>query len=204
MWLCGGSTLTGQLLPEIDRLLLEVSPVVLGTGLPLFAGDTSVARFALTAVRSFPNGVVFLEYATVEAAPMRSRAHVGPTCTADTSTAPQQRGETAMEDRSLEPGGPAAGATRAPSVPAAVDRAAFQAELDELRVREKAHTREGDAIAAARRRLPVVEVDADTGLIGPSGPVTLLDAFDGRRQLIAYYSMWHAGHPAAEQCEGCT
>ena len=64
-----------------------------------------------------------------------------------------------MEDRSPEPGGPAAGATRAPSVPAAVDRATFQAELDELRVREKAHTREGDAIAAARRRLPVVEVD---------------------------------------------
>ena len=109
-----------------------------------------------------------------------------------------------MEDRSPEPGGPAAGATRAPSVPAAVDRATFQAELDELRVREKAHTREGDAIAAARRRLPVVEVDADTELIGPSGPVTLLDAFEGRRQLIAYYSMWHAGHPAAEQCEGCT
>ena len=64
IWLCGGSTLAGQLLPEIDRLLLEVSPVVLGTGLPLFAGDASVARFALTAVRSFPNGVVFLEYAT--------------------------------------------------------------------------------------------------------------------------------------------
>jgi hypothetical protein len=35
--------------------------------------------------------------------------------------------------------------------PAAVDRATFQAELDQLRAREKAHTREGDAIAAARR-----------------------------------------------------
>ena len=46
------------------------------------------------------------------------------------------------------------------SLPAAVDRATFQAELDTLRVREKAHTREGDAIAAARRRLPMVEVDA--------------------------------------------
>jgi predicted dithiol-disulfide oxidoreductase (DUF899 family) len=44
--------------------------------------------------------------------------------------------------------------------PAAVDRATFQAELDKLRAREKAHTREGDAIAAARRRLPMVEVDA--------------------------------------------
>ena len=44
--------------------------------------------------------------------------------------------------------------------PPAVDRATFQAELDELRAREKAHTREGDAIAAARRRLPMVEIDA--------------------------------------------
>ncbi len=69
--------------------------------------------------------------------------------------------------------------------PAAVDRATFQAELDKLRAREKAHTREGDAIAAARRRLPMVEVDASL-------------------TLIAYYFMWWDGHPAAEQCEGCT
>jgi predicted dithiol-disulfide oxidoreductase (DUF899 family) len=41
-----------------------------------------------------------------------------------------------------------------------VDRAAFQAELDRLRVREKARTREGDAIAAARRPLAMTEVDA--------------------------------------------
>jgi predicted dithiol-disulfide oxidoreductase (DUF899 family) len=88
--------------------------------------------------------------------------------------------------------------------PAAVDRATFQAELDRLRVREKAHTREGDAIAAARRRLPMVEVDADLALIGPRGPLTLLEAFEGRRQLIAYYFMWHPGRPARQQCEGCT
>ncbi|MDT5107346.1 MAG: hypothetical protein QOI25_4859, partial [Mycobacterium sp.] len=88
--------------------------------------------------------------------------------------------------------------------PKAVDRATFQAELDGLRVREKAHTREGDAIAAARRRLPMVEVDANLELAGPNGPVTLLDAFEGRRQLIVYYFMWHPGHPAPEQCEGCT
>ena len=43
--------------------------------------------------------------------------------------------------------------------PKIVDRSTFQAELDVLRVREKAHTREADAIAAARRRLPTVEVD---------------------------------------------
>jgi len=88
--------------------------------------------------------------------------------------------------------------------PAVVDRAAFQAELDALRLREKAHTREGDAIAAARRRLPMVEVDPAIALVGPRGPVTLLDAFEGRQILIAYYHMWFPGKPAPEQCEGCT
>ena len=81
-------------------------------------------------------------------------------------------------------------------MPPAVDRATFQAELAKLRAREKAHTREGDAIAAARRRLPMVEIDATTPLTGPDGPVTL-DAFEGRRQLIAYYVMWH-------DCPTCT
>lgn len=94
--------------------------------------------------------------------------------------------------------------TQTVSRPAAVDRATFQAELERLRTREKAHTREGDAIAAARRRLPMVEVAADVELIGPDGPLTLLDAFEGRRQLIAYYFMWNPGRPAPEQCEGCT
>jgi predicted dithiol-disulfide oxidoreductase (DUF899 family) len=88
--------------------------------------------------------------------------------------------------------------------PIIVGRSTFQAELDALRVREKAHTREGDAITAARRRLPMVEVDPAITLIGPHGPVTLLDVFEGRRQLIAYYFMWHTGHSAPEQCEGCT
>ncbi len=109
-----------------------------------------------------------------------------------------------MKDESANLGGPADGATSAPSLPAAVDRATFQAELDRLRVREKAHTREGDAIAAARRRLPMAEADASLALTGPRGPLTLLEAFEGRRQLIAYYFMWNPGRPAAEQCEGCT
>jgi predicted dithiol-disulfide oxidoreductase (DUF899 family) len=88
--------------------------------------------------------------------------------------------------------------------PKTVDRATFQAEIDVLRVREKAHTREGDAIAAARRRLPMVEVDSTTRLVGEHGAVTLLDAFEDRRILIAYYFMWYPGRPAPEQCEGCT
>lgn len=90
------------------------------------------------------------------------------------------------------------------AAPAIVDRDTFQAELDALRLREKAHTKEGDALAAVRRRLPMVEVDAATPLIGDRGAVTLLDAFEGRRLLVAYYFMWHAGRPAAEQCEGCS
>jgi predicted dithiol-disulfide oxidoreductase (DUF899 family) len=57
-----------------------------------------------------------------------------------------------VTDESANPGGPAADTTGTPVMPAAVDRTAFEAELDALRVREKAHTREGDAIAAARRR----------------------------------------------------
>ncbi len=88
--------------------------------------------------------------------------------------------------------------------PPVVDRAIFERQLEALREREKSHTREGDAIAAARRGLPMVEVAADSPLLGPDGPVTLLDAFEGRRQLIAYYFMWWPGRPAAEQCEGCT
>ena len=93
------------------------------------------------------------------------------------------------------------GETGAPKV---VDRSTFQAELDALRTREKAHTHEGNAITAARRRLPMVEADPSIPLIGPNGLVTLLDAFEGQRPLIAYYFMWHTGHPASERCEGCT
>lgn len=89
-------------------------------------------------------------------------------------------------------------------LPLIVRRSEFEEQLNQLRAREKAHTRQGDAIAAARRRLPMVEVDAAIELIGPEGPVTILDAFEGRRQLIAYVHAWWPGRPAAEQCEGCT
>ena len=65
-----------------------------------------------------------------------------------------------------------------PEAPKIVDRSTFQVELDALRVREKAHTHEGDEIAATRRRLPMVEVDGATPLIGEHGAVTLLVAFE--------------------------
>lgn len=89
-------------------------------------------------------------------------------------------------------------------IPPIVDRETYEKQVDQLRIREKAHTREGDAIAATRRRLPMVEVDPSTPLIGPTGPVSLLDAFEGRAQLFASYHMWYDGLCAADQCEGCT
>jgi predicted dithiol-disulfide oxidoreductase (DUF899 family) len=88
--------------------------------------------------------------------------------------------------------------------PRVVDRKTYETEVSDLRAREKKHTHEGDAIAAARRRLPMIEIDPTIKLIGREGSLTLLDAFEGRRQLIAYYFMWFTGKPAPEQCEGCT
>ncbi|MGC1419828.1 MAG: DUF899 family protein [Acidimicrobiales bacterium] len=109
-----------------------------------------------------------------------------------------------MSNESRHAEGPLAGVVDSPPVPEVVDRATWQAELDSLLVREKAHTREGDSIAAARRRLPMVEVDPTIALIGSQGPILLKDVFEGRRQLIAYFHMWHEGKPATDQCEGCT
>ena len=64
--------------------------------------------------------------------------------------------------------------------PPVVDQQTWRKELDELRRREKAATRELDAIAAQRRRLPMVEM-ADYTLIGEDGPVRLVDVFKGAR-----------------------
>jgi predicted dithiol-disulfide oxidoreductase (DUF899 family) len=88
--------------------------------------------------------------------------------------------------------------------PPVVDAATWRAARDELLVREKAHTREGDAIAAARRRLPMVEIDATVQVVGPDGPVPFLDLFQGRDELLVYKHMWWDGAPHQGQCEGCT
>ncbi|GIF40226.1 DUF899 family protein [Actinoplanes xinjiangensis] len=90
------------------------------------------------------------------------------------------------------------------STPPVVDRATWQAVRDELLIREKAHTREGDAIAAARRRLPMVEVDPAIPVVGPDGPVPFLSLFQGRDELVVYQHMWYDGAPHQGQCEGCT
>ncbi|SNX65919.1 predicted dithiol-disulfide oxidoreductase [Streptomyces sp. TLI_55] len=88
--------------------------------------------------------------------------------------------------------------------PPVVDLATWQKARDELLVREKAHTRAGDALAADRRRLPMVEFDGTVEVAGPDGPVPFLDLFEGRDELVVYKHMWYDGAPPQGQCEGCT
>ncbi len=85
--------------------------------------------------------------------------------------------------------------------PAVVDADTWRRELDALRVREKAATRELDAIAAQRRRLPMVEMP-EYVLEGEDGPVRLPEVFGGASQLIVYNHMWFPGEQW--QCPGCT
>jgi predicted dithiol-disulfide oxidoreductase (DUF899 family) len=85
--------------------------------------------------------------------------------------------------------------------PPIVDADTWRRQLDELRRREKAATRELDAIAAQRRRLPMVALP-DYTLQREKGPVRLVDVFDGRSQLITYHHMWSPG--TEWQCGGCT
>jgi predicted dithiol-disulfide oxidoreductase (DUF899 family) len=83
---------------------------------------------------------------------------------------------------------------------------AWQAALDELRLKEKAATRARDALAAERRRLPVVRIEKDYVFEGPDGSVSLVDLFNGRRQLIVYHFMFASGvegWPSAG-CTGCS
>jgi predicted dithiol-disulfide oxidoreductase (DUF899 family) len=95
-------------------------------------------------------------------------------------------------------------ATALPGRPPVVDLATWQAARDGLLIREKAHTRAGDALAAARRRLPMVEFDPTVQVTGTDGPVPFLDLFQGRDELVVYKHMWWDGAPHQGQCEGCT
>jgi predicted dithiol-disulfide oxidoreductase (DUF899 family) len=88
--------------------------------------------------------------------------------------------------------------------PPIVDLGTWQTARDELLTREKAHTREGDAIAAARRALPMVEIDGSIEVVGADGPVPFLSLFQGRNELLVYKHMWWDGAPHQGQCEGCT
>jgi predicted dithiol-disulfide oxidoreductase (DUF899 family) len=86
-------------------------------------------------------------------------------------------------------------------LPQVVPPEEWQAARDELLVKEKAHMRAADALAAERRRLPMVAFDGDYEFEGPDGRVGLVDLFEGRRQLLTYHFMME---PGGAPCGGCS
>ena len=75
-----------------------------------------------------------------------------------------------------------------------------------LLIREKEVTRARDALAAERRRMPWTAVESDYRFEGPAGPASLLDLFDGRRQLVVYRAFFEAGVNGwpDHACVGCS
>ncbi len=88
------------------------------------------------------------------------------------------------------------------SLPKIVSEDEWLAARRELLVKEKDHTRARDALAAERRRMPWLAVESDYAFEGPAGPVSLLDLFEGRRQLILYQFMFHPEWD--DGCPSCT
>jgi len=90
--------------------------------------------------------------------------------------------------------------------PKIVDQSEWQKARDAILVKEKAATRARDALAAERRRLPMVRIDKKYIFTGPKSNMSLLDLFEGRRQLILYHFMFAppvGGWPDAG-CVGCS
>ncbi|MCO1660922.1 DUF899 domain-containing protein [Pseudonocardia humida] len=77
------------------------------------------------------------------------------------------------------------------NLPEIVSREEWLAARIELLAREKELTRARDELNAARRELPMVRVDEPYVFEGPAGPVTLLEMFEGRRQLLVHHFMWN-------------
>jgi predicted dithiol-disulfide oxidoreductase (DUF899 family) len=76
------------------------------------------------------------------------------------------------------------------NLPDIVSRDEWLGARKALLEREKEHTRATDALAADRRRLPMVAVDKPYRFEGPDGAASLLDLFAGRSQLVVYHAMW--------------
>jgi predicted dithiol-disulfide oxidoreductase (DUF899 family) len=92
------------------------------------------------------------------------------------------------------------------NLPPIVSPKVWEAAREQLLVKEKALTRARDALAAERRRMPRVAVEKAYIFDGPKGKTTLLDLFEGRRQLIVYRAFFEPGvHGWPEQaCRGCS
>src|SRR5437764_15242981 len=89
------------------------------------------------------------------------------------------------------------------ALPPVASRDKYEAARARLLAREKAHTREGDAIAAERRRLPMIEIPASVTVVGAKGEVPFLDVLEGRRMLVGFFHMWNDGEAWARPCTGC-
>lgn len=87
-------------------------------------------------------------------------------------------------------------------LPRVVGRQEWDDARETLLQQEKALTSMKDGVAAARRRMPVVEVDSNYRFSGEHGSVSLLDLFDGRQQLIIQHFMF--GPDWEEGCDGCS
>ena len=88
------------------------------------------------------------------------------------------------------------------NLPPVVPESERQAAREALLAKEKDATRGRDALAAERRRLPRVLVEKEYVLEGPNGKVTLLDLFEGRRQLLLYNFMFGPNQDVG--CDGCS
>lgn len=62
IWLCGGGQLAQELLPEIDELIIKLNPVIIRSGIPLFAGDFQPLQFKLVSSQAYESGVVIIKY----------------------------------------------------------------------------------------------------------------------------------------------
>ncbi|CAN5636740.1 DUF899 domain-containing protein [soil metagenome] len=88
------------------------------------------------------------------------------------------------------------------ALPAIVTREHWTAARAELLSREKELTRMKDRVSALRRRMPMVEITADYVFDTGAGSVSLLELFDGRRQLIVQHFMFGADWD--QGCQGCS
>ena len=76
------------------------------------------------------------------------------------------------------------------NMPPIVSPQEWNAAREELLVKEKELTRARDALAAERRRMPWMAVEKEYKFDGPNGAASLLDLFDGRRQLVVYRAFY--------------
>jgi predicted dithiol-disulfide oxidoreductase (DUF899 family) len=92
------------------------------------------------------------------------------------------------------------------NTPPIVSREAWEAARQQMLLKEKAHMRAGDALAAERRRMPWMAVEKAYAFEGPQGKVSLLDLFEGRRQLIIYRAFFEPGVFGWPEhaCRGCS